>query len=382
MSVSLRSLSDADILSRTRTLATRERACTLQLLMHLNEIEQRKLHLKQGYSSMFDYCTSGLGYSEPAAFRRLRTARCVARFPEVYRMLEGNEASLSTIARVSRVLTAGNKNALLSRIRRRSQREVDAIVAEYDPRAALRDVVRPVVVRVSTGVRGVEALASSPATALAGAASTSAVAIATVTNPPTAPREAAELDTAPRDHDACENSAYFRCEGDSHPTGFATERRVQFQFAASVEFREKIEKVNPLAWHRLPANPSLEQVFELALDCFIEKHDPCERRERRKERVDAKVRPSGAGVTVGSRYVAASVKDEVFARDNGQCKFVGVDGRRCASRSALQVDHIKPVMRGGASTLDNLRLLCAYHNRLEAERLMGPLGRRETRLRE
>jgi 5-methylcytosine-specific restriction endonuclease McrA len=37
----------------------------------------------------------------------------------------------------------------------------------------------------------------------------------------------------------------------------------------------------------------------------------------------------------------------------------------------LQIDHVKPAARGGANTIDNLRLLCAYHNRLEAERLMG-----------
>jgi 5-methylcytosine-specific restriction endonuclease McrA len=42
----------------------------------------------------------------------------------------------------------------------------------------------------------------------------------------------------------------------------------------------------------------------------------------------------------------------------------------------LQIDHIQPVARGGANTIDNLRVLCAYHNRLEAERLMGVGGPR------
>jgi len=60
----------------------------------------------------------------------------------------------------------------------------------------------------------------------------------------------------------------------------------------------------------------------------------------------------------------------VFARDQ-RCTYVGPDGKRCDSTHVLQVDHIMPVARGGAAVIGNLRLLCAEHNRLESERLMG-----------
>jgi len=49
--------------------ARRERGVTLRILHYLIEIERRKLHLLLGRSSMFDYCTRGLGYSESAAWR-------------------------------------------------------------------------------------------------------------------------------------------------------------------------------------------------------------------------------------------------------------------------------------------------------------------------
>jgi 5-methylcytosine-specific restriction endonuclease McrA len=64
----------------------------------------------------------------------------------------------------------------------------------------------------------------------------------------------------------------------------------------------------------------------------------------------------------------------VFARDGFRCTYVAADGRRCSATVALQVDHIRPIARGGASTVDNLRILCAQHNRLEGERLMGHSG--------
>ena len=83
---SLRSLSDHEIISRTETLVARARRLTLTVLLHLMEIERRKLFLKAGYGSMFVYCTAGLGYSASAAKRRICTARCIARFPVVVRV--------------------------------------------------------------------------------------------------------------------------------------------------------------------------------------------------------------------------------------------------------------------------------------------------------
>jgi len=136
----------------------------------------------------------------------------------------------------------------------------------------------------------------------------------------------------------------------------------------------KVEKVRSLAWHRLPANASFEQVFDLALDLFIEKEDPSKRHERRKKQERVAARSNGSQ---RARHISAPVRDQVFARDKGQCMYTGANGRRCASTSAMQIDHITPVARGGPGTPDNLRLLCAYHNRLEAERLMGRCGARD-----
>lgn len=357
----LRSLSDQAILSRIQKLTRHERRVTLAVLLHFNEIARRKLHLKLGYASLFSYCTEGLGYSSSAAARRIRTARCVARFPEVYALLEANEVNLTTIAMVTHILTPGNKADLLTRIRRKSQREVKAIVAKYNPQAAIpQDVVRPIAIRLP---------------ALAGSAVSCGLFIAG-SNPEPTPGRGENHSWGGSDRDA-------PTEGPAHQTEsgakFVVERQTQIGFTASDAFMAKFRKIQSLAWHRLPANPSVAQVLELAMDAFLEKEDPLARRERRAKRKEPAT-TSAKGVRVMSnerscdhraRHVAAPVRDEVFARDEGQCIFRGPDGRRCASTRALQIDHIAPVARGGRGTADNLRLLCAYHNRLESERLMG-----------
>ncbi len=358
--MSLRSLSDKAVLSRIHELVRCERGVTLRVLRHLNEIERRKLHLKLAYSSMFDYCTKGLGYSESAAVRRIRSARCAARYPEVYALLESNDVNLTTLSLAVRVLRPHNKDGLLERIRGCSQAQVKAIVAGYEPRPMPRDVVEPIVTQ-KTVPAPVDALP------LAGSARVdSSTAIAAT-------------------GDACEMSDYRRCGGipetpadaPAFPAGsggamILTEKRTRLSFAASEAFMAKFERIKSLAWHRVGPNPSLEQVFELAMDAFLEREDPRAREARREQRrtsgsVAKRPRPSGEN----KRRIAAAVRDDVYTRDRGCCTFVGSNGRVCGSTEGLQVDHIVPVARGGHGTLSNLRLLCAYHNRLEADRLLG-----------
>ena len=59
----LNHLSDEVLLSRIGELARRERELLTQALHHLREIERRRLFASLGFSSMFDYAVTKLGYS-------------------------------------------------------------------------------------------------------------------------------------------------------------------------------------------------------------------------------------------------------------------------------------------------------------------------------
>lgn len=65
------------------------------------------------------------------------------------------------------------------------------------------------------------------------------------------------------------------------------------------------------------------------------------------------------------RYLPASVKREVWRRDQGRCAFVTRDGRKCASPRGVEFHHVQPFATGGQATLTNIALRCRAHNGFE-----------------
>lgn len=65
--MSLKNYSDDVLIQRMEKLVRTERKITHLVLIHINEIEGRKLHLSMGYDGMYSYLTKGLGFSDGAA---------------------------------------------------------------------------------------------------------------------------------------------------------------------------------------------------------------------------------------------------------------------------------------------------------------------------
>jgi 5-methylcytosine-specific restriction endonuclease McrA len=65
------------------------------------------------------------------------------------------------------------------------------------------------------------------------------------------------------------------------------------------------------------------------------------------------------------------VKRAVWERDEGKCRWKLASGGICGSTRRLQLDHVIPRARGGLSTVENCRILCAVHNDLAAREVYG-----------
>ena len=68
-------LSDDRLLERTKELSGIEHHLEVVVIDHLREIQKRRLYLRRGFSSLFDYSVRELGYSDAAAWRRIKAMR-------------------------------------------------------------------------------------------------------------------------------------------------------------------------------------------------------------------------------------------------------------------------------------------------------------------
>ena len=135
----LTSLSDSNLLSQTKLLVQKERKITVEVLEHLCEIDQRKLYLKRGFSSLFNYATKELGYSEGSTYRRINAMKLCREFPETAFKIQNGNLNLTTAAQLQSFFEKQNKNQ--SKLRRddSSPRRNCALESEEQEQFILKD---------------------------------------------------------------------------------------------------------------------------------------------------------------------------------------------------------------------------------------------------
>jgi hypothetical protein len=325
--LTLRALSDEALLSRLGELVRQERECVADVIEHLMEVGRRELALDAGFSSPFEYCVKVLGYSQQAAYFRLRAAEAARRFPDVLTGLRSGRLHLDAVVRIYPHLTHENERQLLARVEGSTEREVKALVAAMSPEPPPE---RDLIVTLAPKPSNDEPLRADDDPVRGDAA----------------PAERGELGwpqvVAPPQH--------------------------RFHFTGDDELLTMITRLRGLLRHKVP-DGRLEAILKEAVAALLAKLE----NERRPRRRGLKPRQAGSVAKAGrkgSRCVPRTVKRFVWERDQGRCAYVSAEGRRCESRDALEFDHIIAWADGGRSDdAGNIRLLCRPHNqRLGRER--------------
>jgi hypothetical protein len=136
-------LTDATALSDRELLARQERDASAELVAHLAVLDARPaLYAAEGFGSLFTYCTAVLRLSEDAACNRIAAARVCRSFPVILDDLASGALTLTSVRLIGRHLTAENHMEVLGRARRRTRREVEALVAELAPRPDAPSMMR------------------------------------------------------------------------------------------------------------------------------------------------------------------------------------------------------------------------------------------------
>jgi HNH endonuclease len=401
-------------------LLARERASAAEFLVALADFDARRGWEPLGHAGLFAFLHRELGLSKGAAYLRFAGARLLPRHPEVAEALRLGRLCLSAVGELSRVLTPENSAEVLPRFYGCSAREAREVAAALVPRedAPRRELVtrlplvstpRPAASAPPTGKRD-EPPGAVPADTAPEARPTGAAAAPVAGSSEGAPSDRAEPDSGLlRVAPATASSARARELAPTHPVqGWAqpevepldgdlrrlhltVSRRLLSKLAAA---REGLARARPAA--------TTEQVLEVALDLLLQKQARAKRLTGPRRRSDrpqdgsacgAGGAPAGAcqepsqgrppaqgpegarAIThrrpEGRRAIPADVERAVRLRDGGRCQFPLDAGGTCGSTVRVELDHVTPVALGGRATVENLRLLCARHNRYAARLALG-----------
>ena len=254
----LKSLADDELLAELSSIVGRRNQITAQFLAYLAELDERQLFLDLGFASLFEYCVERLGLCESTAGRHIAAARVCRNHPELFARVASGALHASALSLLRKHLTPENAAELFELCEHRSMRRIEELLAARFPRPDVRDLVRrlPAQARVTPGVeRGSE---QQPTEA-----------------PPsetTTVRQQVFVEPRPRELSALTTTEGTNATNATKPRLLAplSADRYGVHFTADGEFRELLERVRGLAWHRLPSG-DLMTLLKRGLEAY-ERH--------------------------------------------------------------------------------------------------------------
>ena len=417
-------LSDDRLIERTKELSDLEHQIEVVVIDHLREIQKRRLFLRRGFSSLFDYAVRELGYSDAAAWRRIKAMRLCADIDGVRERLQDGSMTLNAAAQLQNafdrqernrdraarsapgaefggaaqdgsapgpaqsaqpaerkpapVLDRSARRALVEQAAGKSSRQVMQLLADVDPElAAPADRVRPLgagrwelkAVIDDECRRGLERLKGllshvDPHMTLGqlmGRLVQEGVDRHDPARPPRGRRTGAREQT----------SAAKTPAASARDAASAAKPEARSASAAP-----SAAKVSAQAARQPSAQPGDGAAAPVQADRASGRPDTSAAKAAtlrlgRQAAASAKPPPSPRTETSAAkadggtgRAIPAAVKRAVWRRDRGRCSYVDrTSGRRCGSQHLLQIDHVVPYAQGGGAEPNNLRLLCAAHHR-------------------
>ncbi|WP_415061509.1 HNH endonuclease [Bdellovibrio sp.] len=348
----LKNISNLELTQRLEKLARTERKITHLVLLHINEMESRRLYADLGYDGMYSYLTKGLGYSESSAYRRLQSARLLIQIPAIADKLESGSLNLSQLTQVQKCLkeeirTSGGKPSnvntqrILKEIENKNTFETQKILTlQFNQPPQKSQMIKPQAddsVRLEITFSGEDYTELQKAKELLshicpnGSWSEIIVTLAKKFNKA---KVGSTKENSTQSFAAKKTNRFEEIN-----------RQCKIDKGRKIEIIEKIEKIN--------ADERICDEAKIA-------NEPKVNNETKSL---AKVVP-----TMKRQYISLNIRRELFIRADHRCQFKSRNGKTCGSTYQLQIDHIFPKALGGVDHPQNLRVLCRSHNLLMAER--------------
>ena len=284
-------------------LVRNERQLTHQILNHILLFQKCNGHLKLGYSSMHQYLTRGLGYSDDQAYRRLKAARLINELPEVADQFQTAKLNLSQMAEAQKAFEASEretkapvkkeiKAALIANLHKVNNFQTKSILTtELKLKSKTEEKINP---QSDQTVRLELSLTKMQFEKLQ-----------TIKN--LVSHQIPDLNTAKALEMLCD---FY----------------ISKKQSTSVKTVTKTKKVTKTT----AKTQELETITQNFMDA-IKQSDVIQNNNSMISQVKSSIKQS--------RYIPIAIKKAVFEKSQGCCEYVGSTGLRCNSRYQVQIDH-------------------------------------------
>lgn len=359
----LKNISNHELIQRLEKLVRTERKITHLVLLHIAEIEDRKIYAEMGYDGMYAYLTRGLGYSEGSAYRRLHSARLLKNVPAIAEKIETGALNLTQLAQVQKCLkddlqtgkkvSAVQTERLLENLQHKNTFETQKVLAiEFNQPVKTHESLKP--------------------------QSDESVRIEVTLNK----EQFQELEMAKSllSH-VCPDGSWAEVIA-LLAKGFNKKKlggKDRFNKSAMSNSKDAIT-----------GKDELKSGSNLGSDCQRNSKLPQPMNTLKNNSNTLKktmhVRNTEYAIKISSRlthnilptefstrrrkYISIHDKRKLLRKANHCCEYVDPKTqKKCQSKFQLEIDHIHPIVLGGNDDIQNLRILCRTHNALAARKL-------------
>ncbi len=359
------------VVERLKQLVASERKITAQIIEHILEIDQKKIHVQMGYPTLFVFLTEYIGYSAASAQRRIEAARLLNSVPEVKKDIQSGCINLSQVALVAQSIRqkqkempdlkiqAQDKKELLESIKNQNfensqkiiSQTLDLEIKSFDRKTVQKD--DSVRFEVTFTKEQMESFIKVKS-------------LISHINPSASVAEV--FDYLSKD--------YLKRKD---PMQSGTKRGSQLKTVSEAEV-SKGEKRKTVSEAEVSKSAKSKTVSEAEVSKSAKIKTVSEAEVNKSEKlktVSETEMNKGAILKAISdaentsmtlekparKSIPITIKRIVWTRDQGKCQhFNSTTGKKCGSPYLLEIDHIKRVRNGGDNDPNNLRLLCHSHN--------------------
>lgn len=360
-----------DLVTKARELHATERRLSVQSMLVVGELDRLRVAAVRGMST--EAFAKSIGLTPHQFWKRCQAARVARRYPAAMTMLEGGETSVSHLAMLAGKLTDANSEILLSGIKGKTRREVEALLSRVSADGRLLECQGEVELRLRlTGAqlatldRAREVLSARGHVPCLADIVTAALGDLLERRDPL--RKAARAEARAKRREGQEGAGPATRQEET--TVLQGKRREDQEAAAPAARQEETAVAKALLALDLrhPQAAAVDEV--MAAPAARQGEEGTSTSGGAAPAVPA-ARQEGRARTTRRPTIPAAIKHAVWLRDQGQCTWRFADESRCGEKAMVELDHQTMWCRGGAHSLENLTLRCKFHNRLAAERELG-----------